>query len=103
MWFSENGLDWTEHGSLDAPPNTSPGALADTGIGLFFGVSGSSPFEGFPGFWSSSDGATWEEVDLGADAWITGLAESPGNVAVIGAVPNEPFTSSAGIWIRSTE
>jgi hypothetical protein len=103
VWHSENGLEWTEVGEIRSDPNTSAGVLETTGIGLFHAPSSPARFEGFPGLWSSPDVGEWTEENLGATAVVNDLAESPGNVAVIGSVPGDEFNATLGIWIRSTE
>lgn len=102
-WFSANGLDWSEVGSLEADPNASAGVFEEIGGNLIFSPGQPGPFEGFVGVWSSRDGANWAAVDFGAEIWLGGIAEAPGIIAVTGTVPAADFTSTAGVWMTASK
>lgn len=105
VWFSADGIDWTPRGELGAPPGVGAGVMERTGLGLLFSSQGGPPFDGSPGpgIWSSDDGSTWSRTEVGEGAWIGDIAESPGNVVIVGTIPGEDFPSAAGIWFQSTE
>lgn len=101
-WFSADGLDWAEVGSIDAPGNTSSAVFDEVAGELLFSP-GSLYWEGTPGVWASRDGAEWPRVDFGADVWLGGIATSDTMVVVAGTAPNEDFTSTGGVWVRPSE
>jgi len=105
VWFSTDGLGWSEVGSVDAPANTSTAEFHEVAGALVF--SPGSGLRGLPegtaGVWSSVDGVGWAPVDFGADVWLGGIAEGDGITAAIGTLPRPDFTSAASIWVRVSD
>jgi hypothetical protein len=102
-WFSANGLDWTAAGTFGAEPNTTAGVFDEIGDELIFSPGSGMYFDGPAGAWSSTDGAQWSALDLGADAWLGGVARSESVVALTATRPGPNFTSTIGIWVRAAD
>jgi hypothetical protein len=91
-WTSADGLTWTQVGSIPMRNMNlaSAGLLEEVGDELISSPGAGTYFEGTPGVFSSTDGASWSAEDMGEDAWLGELA--------IGE-----FTSTFGIWIRASD
>ena len=101
-WFSANGLDWSEAGSLEAAPSTSAGVFEEVGAQLMFSP-GSGYYEGTAGVWSSTDGANWALEDFGVEVWLGGIAQGDGIIAATGTVPGANGTSTSGVWVKASD
>ena len=99
-WFSANGLDWSEIGSVEA--DAIPSGVFEELRGEVLFSPGSGGYEGFVGVWSSADGATWTRVNFGAQLWLGGIAQAEGIIAVTGTVPHANFTSTGGVWVKAS-
>lgn len=103
IWLSANGLDWEEVASVEHGPSTIAALLEEVNGTLLFSP-GSGVWEGTAGVWSSPDGITWTEEDFGGEpVWLGGVEEGSGVIAATGTVPNEDFTSTGGIWVRTSD
>jgi len=102
---SSDGLTWTKSGSIPMSNLNvaDAGLLAELTGELLSSSGGGIYFDGTPGVFSSTDGASWSPVDMGADAWLNSLAIGDGLVAVSGTMPGADFATAAGIWIRATD
>lgn len=104
VWFSANGLDWTPRGTVDADGNTVSGVFEEIGGEVLFAPGKNPPWDGMAGAWTSTDGETWEPVGLADGAWVGGYAEGSGVAAMVVTTPGGgQFSSSASVWIRSSE
>jgi hypothetical protein len=103
VWFSANGLEWSEVAFVEHGPNTIAALLEEVDGQLIFSP-GSGVWEGTAGVWSSRDGVDWTVEDFGGEAvWLGGAAEGNGVITVAGTVPNEDFTSTGGLWVRPSD
>jgi hypothetical protein len=59
--------------------------------------------EGAPGAWISPDAASWSAINLPSGAWAVDTVEGRGLVVVSGTIPGPAPSSTAAIWVRSTE
>ena len=107
LWSSSDGLTWSESTSLETPDRSmaTAGLFEEVGTELILSPGATTTWEGTPGAFSSTDGTTWSSIDLGADAYVGELAIGDGVVAMTGTIPGsgEGFTSTAGIWIKSSD
>lgn len=101
-WFSANGLDWSEAGSLAAAPSTGAGLLEEVGEQLVFSP-GSGYYEGTAGVWSSTDGANGAVEDFGTEVWLGGIAQGDGVIAATGTVPGTNGASTGGVWVKASD
>jgi len=102
IWFSANGLDWTQRGSLVSAPFGTAGVFVELGTELLLSP-GNSFYEGTPGAWSSSDGITWQREEFGSEVWLGDIAQGGGLTVVTGTVNNANFSSAAGVWVKAAE
>jgi len=106
LWSSADGIEWSEAGTLQGRERSlaSTGLFEEIGDELIISPGATVTEFGTPGTWSSNDGTTWSPVDLGADAFLGGLAIGDGVLAVTGTIPGsgETTTSTGGIWIRAS-
>lgn len=104
FWSSEDGLAWASAGQITdtGPLEAFEPVFHAVDSLLHFSITGG----GFPwtvtGAWSSTGGATWEPLELGADVYLGGVAAGPETVVLTGSEPN-PTGSQAGIWVRQTD
>jgi hypothetical protein len=103
--FSANGLDWVATGNIDAGPALAvePATLEETTIGLLFAPASRMWIEGAPGAWISPDAASWSAINLPSGAWAVDTVEGRGLVVVSGTIPGPAPSSTAAIWVRTTE
>lgn len=107
VWFSTNGLAWSEVASI-ADPGYGDGfgyarQLVSAGGSVFLGgarvTTASVAIPG--GVWSSRDGRTWELTDIRPDGLVLAAAEHVGVVVLAGYVGvNE---GRATFWIGAQE
>ncbi len=103
IWFSANGLQWSEVASVTHGPSTIAALLEEVHGKLIFSP-GAGVWDGTAGVWSSQDGVSWTEDDFGSDAvWLAGVAVDNGTTAVSGAVPSARFGSTGGIWVYTSD
>lgn len=105
-WHSADGIDWTAWSSLEAEPHGMAPVLEDTSIGLVYapgGGGGSFNFEGIRGAWTSDDGREWTPIDIATPAWVAGLAEGSGVVALLTTTATPDWSSTVSVVIRSSE
>ena len=104
FWRSANGLDWQPGGTiLDAgTAGTWDPVLAELDGRLYFSIAGNGFPDGFAGAWTSVDAATWDALDLGADAYLGGIAASDTTIVLTGTVIDDRTgLSVASVWVRS--
>ena len=100
---SVDGLEWSDHGTIGAEPNTSTGVLENTGLGLLFAPT--APDCARQGHRRMAVDR-WCGLDGGADwrgRWVADAAESPDMVALIGSISSAEAGTRPSIWIHSTE
>jgi hypothetical protein len=104
-WTSSDGLTWTESGSIQMGERSIAvaGLLEEIGDELISSPGGTPFFIGDPGVFSSTDGAAWSPVDMGADAWLGELAIGNGVAVVTGTIVDADGGITGGIWIRATD
>ena len=105
FWFSADGISWEPIAQIDGADTSlawDP-VLTAAGGELFFSGSGNVFFDGMPGAWSSTDGISWELIELGADAYLGGVAEGPDSMVLTGTIVPATRLSTVGIWTRTTE
>jgi len=105
FWFSEDGIDWEASALLerDEPmPAFDPVFDAYDG-NLYFSTNGGGPYIGSPGIWTSPNGFDWDEVDLGTDAYLGGMATGDGFLLMNATTRSGDAPTHAGIWISPTD
>ncbi len=104
-WRSENGIDWAPAGQVPFEGALSSWTPVFRAIGdlLYFSVNGGAYPGGTPGLWTSADGATWDELDLGADAHLGGVATGDGVNVIAGTETVVEGFSVIGAWVSSAD
>lgn len=97
IWFSANGLDWEQRGSVEGN-----GVLQAIDGRLFLSPDAGVPYGG-PGVRSSVDGRDWEELDLDGRASIGAVATGPLGPVLVGSISSGGFEASASFWLRPEE
>ena len=105
FWFSQNGIDWEAAGLLqrDEPLNSFDPVFDAYDGSLYFSTGGGGILIQTPGIWSSPNGFDWEEVDLGTDAFLGGMATGDGFLLMNTTTLNGETPTHAGIWISPTD
>ncbi len=107
VFESSDGLNWSEAGTFQTPERNlaAPGLFEEVGAELILSPGATTTWEGTPGTFASTDGATWSPVDLGVDAYTGELAIGDGVVAMTGTIPGtgDDVGSTAVIWIKATD
>lgn len=103
---SADGLDWTEVGLIERDEELFVFApvIPEVDGRLYFSTVGTgvAPGSGQAGIWTSTDGATWEPMEMGADAYLGGMTAHDGTaVAITTRVAGN--SSAAEIWIGPTD
>ena len=105
-WFSADGIGWEPAGEIPAehPENWDP-VLDEADGELYFSATGeASHYPGAPGgAWSSTDGRTWQPIELGADAHLGAVVDGPDAIVLAGTIVLDDRASAIGIWVRAAD
>ena len=106
VFRSANGLDWTETGLIEREDELNVFAPVATEIDgrLYFSTAGIgvAPGSGQAGLWTSTDGAAWEPMKMGSDAYLGGITSHEGTaVAILTQLVGDG--SDVEIWIGPTD
>jgi hypothetical protein len=100
FWSSADGVAWERAGTIERDEALSrfQPVFAEHDGRVYFSTNGGHPY-GDKGIWTSADALTWNEVDLGTDAHLGGMASGSGVIVLHAtSLPVEGF-AHAGFWI----
>jgi N-acetylneuraminic acid mutarotase len=124
VWFSEDGVDWTQAPSVPWPPRIGLSALAHEGklwvMGGLVVDSGTETYQDVNDVWSSSDGVYWDlvssvspwppreffsAVSLGGEMFVMGgFADGGAAVKAGDSLLNDVWRSADGVtWTQVTD
>ena len=98
VWRSADGLQWRRAGVIERPPSNP--VLVSVGDQLFYSPSAGDgpPARRAAGGWTSADGDTWTEVDLGADGVLAGAFADEAGLLLVGTVIVTDDRADAAFW-----
>jgi hypothetical protein len=99
FWRSANGLQWEPAGVIEQAPPINP-VLVSAGDRLFYSNAATEVPIGQPGGWTSADGVSWTEVDLGADGVLVGAFGDDAGSLLLGSAIVSDGRADAAFWRR---
>lgn len=104
FWASDDGLEWAESSVLPAPGplEAYDPVFAEVGGRLYFSIAGGGALHRTTGAWSSSDGTSWEPLDLGVDAHLGGIVAGADIVVLTGTELTDQG-NLASIWVGGSD
>jgi hypothetical protein len=103
IWFSSNGLDWTQSATLPTGLLGAYPALDDVfsaGGEVFVSLAAARAGQAglHPGgVWTSTDGTTWNQLDISPEIFASGAAASDTALVLAGVTPGVDLRSS--FWV----
>ena len=97
FWRSANGMEWEQAGVLEQAPPVHP-VLVAAGAQLFYSNTGTDVPVGQPGGWTSPDGVSWIEVDLGPKGVLAGAFDDDAGLLLVGSLVVSDDRADAAFW-----